>query len=211
MTQLQRIPIKLPNPTQRYFEDQAANWDARMPPNYSAILHDFARPFAAEFQAASSILEIGTGTGALIPVLKSLAPDTQLISVDLAHAMLHQARQRTLDARLFQADVHRLPLASTCFDLVICHNSFPHFAKKRQALDEIKRVLRPAGKLMILHNNSREFVNGIHTRVGEPLHHDLLPTSEDMHQLLLSSGWNAVAVEDLPNRYVVRAQVGQDS
>jgi len=195
---------------QRYFEDHAATWDTRMPPNYSAILENFARPFSAEFQTASSILEIGTGTGAFIPVLKVLVPDAQLVSVDLAHAMLHQARQRTSDARLFQADVHQLPLASTCFDLVICHNSFPHFSNKRQALDEIKRVLRSDGKLMILHNNSREFVNSIHTRVGEPLHHDLLPSGEDMHQLLMSNGWKAVTVEDSPNRYVARAEVGQD-
>ncbi len=201
----------MPNLVQRYFEDNAATWDMRMPPNYSAILQDFARPFAAEFQAASTILEIGTGTGAFIPVLKALAPHARLISVDFAYAMLSQAQRRSADARLLQADVHQLPFESAGLDLVICHNSFPHFGKKRQALDEIQRVLRPGGKLMILHNNSREFVNGIHTRVREPLHHDLLPDGEDIRQLLISTGWMAVEVEDSPVRYVARAKVGQDA
>ncbi|MBI1277731.1 MAG: methyltransferase domain-containing protein [Anaerolineaceae bacterium] len=211
MTQLQHLDIKIPNLTQLYFEESAATWDARMPPNYGAILLDFARPFVAEFQVASTILEIGTGTGAFIPVLKSLAPDAQLFSVDLAHAMLHHAQQRIPNARLLQADVHQLPFESAAIDLVVCHNSFPHFRKKQQALDEIKRVLRPDGKLMILHNNSREFVNSIHTRAGEPLHHDLLPTGEDMRHLLISGGWADVEVEDAPHRYIARAQVGQDS
>lgn len=199
----------MPNPTQRYFEDHAATWDTRMPPNYSAILETFARPFAAELQAARTILEIGTGTGALIPVLKTLAPDAQLVSVDLAYTMLRQARQRTPDARLLQADAHHLPLASASFDCVICHNSFPHFVDKPQALHEIQRVLRLAGTLLILHNNSREFVNGIHTRAGDPLHHDLLPIGEEMRQLLISAGWTSIEVEDAPNRYIARAKVGQ--
>lgn len=197
------------NPIQRYFEDHAATWDTRMPPNYSAILENFARPFAAEWQAARTILEIGTGTGALIPVLKALAPNALVTSVDLAYNMLSQARQRRPDAYLLQADAHHLPLASASVDLVICHNSFPHFADKPQALHEIQRVLRPAGTLLIMHNNSREFVNGIHTRAGDPLHHDLLPPGEDMRQLLISTGWTAVEVEDAPNRYIARAKVGQ--
>jgi ubiquinone/menaquinone biosynthesis C-methylase UbiE len=199
----------MPNPTQRYFEDHAATWDTRMPPHYSAILENFARPFADEWQAARTILEIGTGTGALIPVLKALAPDAQIISVDLAYNMLSQARQRIPDACLIQADIHQLPFESAGLDLVICHNSFPHFADKPHALRQIQRVLRPAGTLLIMHNNSREFVNGIHSRAGEPLHHDLLPQGEDMHQLLISTGWASVEVEDSPNRYIARAKMGQ--
>ncbi len=179
-----------------------------MPPNYSAILQNFALPFATEFQAASTILEIGTGTGAFIPVLKALAPNARLISVDFAHAMLTQAKIRCPDAHLVQADVHKLPFAAE-LDLVICHNSFPHFSKKRQSLAEIQRVLRLGGKFMILHNNSREFVNAIHQRdESSPIHHDLLPDGEDMRQLLIDTGWSAIEVEDSPIRYIAKGQRG---
>ena len=207
MPTLQRIPIKMPNLVQRYFEDNAPNWDQRMPPNYSAILQDFARPFAAEFHAASTILEIGTGTGAFIPVLNTLAPDARLISVDFAFAMLTQAQKRCPDAPLLQADAHHLPFVSAQIDLVICHDSFPHFAHKRQALIEIQRVLHPGGKLLILHNNSREFVNAIHScDESSPIHHDLLPKADDMRLLLINTGWTAVQVEDSPHRYIAQGQ-----
>lgn len=191
---------------QHYFQEHASGWDERMPPNYGAILQSFALPFAAEFQAASRILEIGTGTGALIPVLRGLAQDSSLISADFAHAMLVQAHKRSSDARLLQADVHELPFASVGFDVVICHNSFPHFSDKTRALHEIQRVLRPGGKLMILHNNSREFVNAIHTRVGAPLQYDLLPEKDVMRQLLERTGWAAVTVDDAPTHYVATGQ-----
>ncbi|MBL8155072.1 MAG: class I SAM-dependent methyltransferase [Anaerolineae bacterium] len=192
----------------RYFEDHAPVWDARMPAHYDEMLFDFARSFTDEFRAAAAIAEIGTGTGALIPVLKTLAPDSHLISADFAYGMVSQARKRVPDTCLFQADVHDLPLVSKWVDLVICHNSFPHFVDKPRALREIRRVLRPAGKLMILHNNPREVVNAIHQRAGAPIGGDLLPQGDAMHALLTDSGFSAVQVEDSSIRYVARGTRG---
>lgn len=207
MSTLQPISTKIPDLIQRYFEDNAAAWDKRMPPNYSTILQYFAQSFAAEFQAANTILEIGTGTGAFLPVLRSLAPAAHIIAVDFAFAMISQARQRNVNIHLLQSDAHHLPFPSALMDLVVCHNSFPHFAHKRQALSDIQRVLRPDGKLLILHNNSREFVNALHGRdESSPIYHDRLPNEDDMRQMLISTGWTNVQVEDSPHRYIAQAQ-----
>ena len=194
------------NVIQRYFQEHAPHWDARMPPNYGVLLYDFAARFTAEFRAANTMLEIGTGTGSLIPVLNTLAPDSTIVSADLAYAMVVQAHKRSPDSRLLQADAHDLPLASVAFDLVVCHNSFPHFTDKPRALNEIQRILRPGGKLMILHNNSREVVNAIHKRAGAPIDRDLVPTEEEMRHLLLNTGWAAIEVDDAPTHYVARGQ-----
>ncbi len=191
---------------QAYFEIHARGWDERMPPNYGALLYDFALPFANDFRAAASIVEIGTGTGAFIPVLRELAPDSRLTSLDLAYGMLAQAQKRSSDAHLLQADVHDLPLLSGCVDLVICHNSFPHFQDKPRALREIKRVLRPNGRIMILHNNSREFVNAVHQKAGAPIDHDLLLPGDVMHTLLIDAGFSALQVEDSSSRFVAHGK-----
>jgi demethylmenaquinone methyltransferase/2-methoxy-6-polyprenyl-1,4-benzoquinol methylase len=188
----------------RYFEAHARDWDERMPPNYSEVLVDFIHSFAAEFRAAAVTLEVGTGTGALIPVLRTLAPDSHLVSVDFAYGMVSQAQKRIPGACLLQADVHDLPIVSGWVDLVICHNSFPHFEDKPRALREIRRVLRPAGKLMILHNNPREVVNAIHQRIGPPIAGDLLPTGDAMQALLIDSGFSAVQVEDSSQHYAAQ-------
>ncbi len=192
------------NAIQHYFEAHAPEWDKRMPADYSALLYDFALPFAADFRAAGSMVEIGTGTGAFIPVLRALAPESRLMSIDFAYSMLGQAQKRTPDARLLQANTHDLPLMSGGIDLVICHNSFPHFQDKPRALREIRRVLRPGGRIMILHNRPREFVNAIHQGAGAPIDHDLLPPGDAMHRLLIDAGFSSVQVEDTSIRFVAQ-------
>jgi demethylmenaquinone methyltransferase/2-methoxy-6-polyprenyl-1,4-benzoquinol methylase len=189
---------------QDYFEAHAPEWDKRMPADYGALLYDFALPFADDFRAAESMIEIGTGTGAFIPVLRRLAPESRLLSIDLAFGMLIQAQQLIPNSPLLQASVHNLPLMSGCVDRVICHNSFPHFHDKTRALREIMRVMRPGGKILILHNRPREFVNAMHQAAGAPIDRDLLPTGDEMRLLLVDAGFSSVQVEDSSIRYVAQ-------
>jgi len=191
-----------------YFEVRAPTWDSMMPVTLDEALRQLLIPFAYELGTAHLILEIGSGTGALIPHLRRCAPAARLISIDLAHTMLKNAQHRAPGVGLVQADVHHLPFSSSdsLFDLVVCHNSFPHFADKPQALHEIQRVLRPGGQLFILHNNSREKVNAIHLRAGSPIDGDLLPPGEEMRQLLLLANYQGVWVDDTPEHYIARGQ-----
>ncbi len=192
-----------------YFESRAPGWDSRMPAHLDETLRQLVAVFAAEFGAAQAILEIGTGTGALIPCLLERAPAARLVSLDLARAMLRQASQRCPGARLVQGDVHTLPFSSAAarsFDLVVCHNSFPHFADKPRALAEMRRVLRPGGQVLILHNNSRERVNAIHSQAGAPIAHDQLPSGGEMRALLIEAEYRAVWVEDAADHYLAGGQ-----
>lgn len=176
-----------------------------MPDNIEAILRTFAAPMASTFSKAHQILEIGTGTGAFVPILREYAPNARLICVDFAHAMLQMAQQQASEP-FIQADVHHLPVAAGRFDLVVCHNSFPHFADKSQALGEIRRSLHAGGQLMILHNNSRAFVNQVHRRIGDPIAGDLLPPADELSQWLMKAGFQQVQVDDTPAHYIATAE-----
>jgi ubiquinone/menaquinone biosynthesis C-methylase UbiE len=196
------------DPIRDYFEGRAPTWNKMMPDHLDEALRRLVFPFAEVFRAAQALLEIGTGTGALIPHLLNLAPGTRLVSVDLAHGMLLQARERCPDTSLIEADVHRLPFATgrtSVFDVVVCHNSFPHFADQPRALQEIRRVLRPDGQLFILHNNSRERVNAIHLQAGGPIGHDRLPLGEDLRRMLLDAGYSNAWIDDTEEHYLSRA------
>ena len=186
-----------------FFEDLAGRWDEQQPADRHRVLRGLLAPFAAELGAARAILEVGSGTGALIPCLRERAPATRLVSIDLAYAMLRRARRRCPDAALVQADVHRLPFQRTgVFDLAVCHNSFPHFADMPSALRELARVLAPGGWLLILHDLSRAEVNAIHSGVGGPVQHDLLPPGEETRRMLREAGFSDVWVEDTPEHYL---------
>jgi demethylmenaquinone methyltransferase/2-methoxy-6-polyprenyl-1,4-benzoquinol methylase len=127
--------------------------------------------------------------------------------VDFAHAMLRSALRRCPAESFIQADVHDLPVAAGCFDLVVCHNSFPHFADKSRALREIRRILQSGGRLMILHNNSRAFVNQIHMNAGDPIADDLLPSGEELSQWLMNAGFQNIQIEDTSVHYMANATV----
>ncbi len=197
-----------------FFEDLAGRWDEQQPAGRHRVLHGLLAPFAAELGAARAILEVGSGTGALIPCLRQRAPAARLVSIDLAYAMLRRARRRCPEAALVQADVHRLPFApqAGAFDVAVCHNSFPHFADKPAALRALARVLAPGGWLLVLHDLSRERVNAIHSGAGPPIHQDLLPPGEEMRQMLVRAGLIDTRVADTKDHYVAvghRAEASQ--
>jgi ABC-type Mn2+/Zn2+ transport system ATPase subunit len=108
---------------------------------------------------------------------------------------------------LNQADAHRLPLPAQAFDVIICHSSLPHFADKSAALCELKRVLRPGGHLIILHDIGREMVNAIHTSAAEAARGDLLPTGQELQSLLAQAGLVEIHVEDTPDHYLAVGRV----
>jgi ubiquinone/menaquinone biosynthesis C-methylase UbiE len=186
-----------------YFEDLAGRWDGFQPPNRGEVLRQLLMPFAPLLATCGAILEVGTGTGALIPCLREGAPRAQLVSIDLAGEMLRRARQRCPDAATVQADAHRPPFVAPCFDLVVCHNSFPHFADKPRALRSLAYLLRPGGRLLILHDLSREKVNAIHSGGGAAIQNDLLPPAEETGRMLVRLGFDDLQMEDTGERYVV--------
>ena len=197
------------DPIRAHFEAHAATWNDHAPPDLDARLRRLLSPFAALLHAAHMILELGTGTGACIPHLRAHAPAACLVSLDVAYAMLVCARQRNSDTHLVQADAQRLPFPTGDirggFDLVVCHNSFPHFQDKQRALREIRRVLRSGGHLLILHHLSREHVNAVHRRIGAPVANDTLPTAPEMTQLFAQAGYGHTWVEDAPTHYIAHA------
>lgn len=195
------------NDLRAFFEDLAGRWDSYLAPDHEQVLRQLLSTYAPLLSAAGDILDVGTGTGAIIPCLREAAPAAHLVSVDLAGEMLGRARQRCPEAALLQADVHRLPIATPAFDLVICHNSFPHFADKPAAVRSLAGALRPRGHLLILHNLSREKVNAIHSGGGEAIQNDLLPPGRETGQMLVRAGFVDVSVEDTDQRYTVSGRL----
>jgi SAM-dependent methyltransferase len=93
-----------------------------------------------EFGPAARILDLGCGSGSLRPLLERL--DVIGMDVDL-NALAHASFPRAC------AESHRLPFAGQSFDLVICHHTLEHFSDIPGTIAEIRRVLRPEGRLFV--------------------------------------------------------------
>jgi ubiquinone/menaquinone biosynthesis C-methylase UbiE len=96
------------------------------------------------------LLDLGCGTGALLRELVSHVEPTRLCGVDLSPAMLAQARASLpATVRLVAGDAARLPLAAGAFDVIVSSSSFHLWAQPERALEELRRVLRPGGRLVL--------------------------------------------------------------
>ncbi|MBM3129853.1 MAG: ATP-binding cassette domain-containing protein [Chloroflexi bacterium] len=196
------------NAQREFFESLATGWDALQPPERGEKLRGVLAPFAPLLREARRVLEIGTGTGALLPIAREYAPHARFVSLDLAQAMLARAAARAPFAAFAQADAQGLPVRAASFDLVVCHGSFPHFVDKPGALAEIKRVLKPGASVLIAHEIGREQINAIHRQAAATVIHDhLLPSGEETRALLTAAGFVDPRVDDAPEHYCAQARV----
>lgn len=107
---------------------------------------------AALVDSSLRVLDIGTGTGAMLPVFGG-AVDL-VVALDNSRAMLGRARdlcrEQELDTvRFCNADVAGLPFVDGAFDAVNCSMVLHHVARPSEAMAEMARVTRPGGRVMV--------------------------------------------------------------
>ena len=99
---------------------------------------------ALPLRDANRVLDLGTGAGALLPSIVSLAPRAQVVAVDRSDGMLQLARGRS-NVPLLLADARVLPLRNGAFDVAILAYVLFHVPEPGRCLTETLRVLRPGG------------------------------------------------------------------
>ncbi|MDX2035639.1 MAG: methyltransferase domain-containing protein [Isosphaeraceae bacterium] len=100
------------------------------------------------------ILDVGCGTGVFAERIREAFPKAEVWGVDLVSAMLEKGAERWRAHRghvvPIQGDSERLPFQSSSFDFVTCANSFHHYPHQDRAVAEMKRVLTPGGRLLLI-------------------------------------------------------------
>ena len=109
----------------------------------------------ARLGAGESVLDIGCGTGTLaIAAKRRIGPMGKVIGIDASTEMIARARRKAAKAaaevEFRRAAAEALPFAQESFDAVLCTtvlHCLPPEAR-RQALGEMRRVLKPGGRLL---------------------------------------------------------------
>jgi ubiquinone/menaquinone biosynthesis C-methylase UbiE len=95
------------------------------------------------------LLDAGCGTGGLLVRLHAERPDLRLVGIEWADAASRRAAAKS-GVPIVRGSVNSLPIADACFDAVIAADLLCHRAvDPRQALSEMRRVLRPGGRLVV--------------------------------------------------------------
>ncbi|MCJ7715711.1 MAG: methyltransferase domain-containing protein [Anaerolineales bacterium] len=99
------------------------------------------------FQEMARVLDMGCGTGALLPDLQALTP-AHIYGADILEEHLRIAQETCPECSLTGADVHTLPYQSNTFDLVLSHFFLMWIGTPGKALKEMRRIIKPGGYLV---------------------------------------------------------------
>ena|SRR5687768_6032184 len=143
----------------------------------------------ADVRPSFRVLDVGCGTGTLAVLTKRRDPSVQVFGLDPDFKALARAKRKAERAKVaIQFDhgfADALPYPDASFDRVLSSMMFHHLrgTEKTGMLREVRRVLRPGGRLEMLDFAGPETADGLATRI---LHsHQLLKDNSEGHVVSL--------------------------
>lgn len=133
-------------------EIQGPLWGARAE-DWAAYVEQVGLPLfgaaldAARVTAGTRLLDAGCGAG-LLALLARLR-GAEVAAIDAAPGMIEVARERLPGADVRVGDLESLPFTDADFDAVIAVNSVFYAADMAAAMNEIARVVRPGGRVVL--------------------------------------------------------------
>ena len=158
-----------------------------------------------------SILEPGCGAGRLTAVLSGrVGPEGRVTAMDISPGMVQAARKRTAgltNVQVHLAALESFPLPKNAYDLILCHQVFPHFNDKDRALRTMTTALKREGELIVFHFINFSQINDYHRKAGSVVEKDLLPEEPEMRRLFEEHGLMVQFVIDDEQGYFLSARL----
>ena len=147
------------------------------------------------------IVDLGCGTGFMIDELLALnpAPSIEIIALDSALPMLQAARKKLVGSeqvRYVCADLAVLPLPTQSVDVVLSNLAFQWCGDLGQVFAEIRRVLRPGGKLLFTTFGPSTLIElkTAWQKVDEFQHVNRFPGNDEIHDALRKAGFAKIGM-----------------
>jgi SAM-dependent methyltransferase len=101
-----------------------------------------------------TVVEVGAGAGNFLSLFRGHA--ARLIGIDIVEAMLRKGVEDAPDLAAVVGDAYRLPLRSHSVDLVASAQALHHIHRPVPVLDEMRRVMGPGGRALLVDQVSTE-------------------------------------------------------
>lgn len=154
----------------------------------------------ANLGTGSRVIEPGCGTGRLTEILsRAVGPTGLVLALDISSKMVEAARSRNAsryNVSIECGSVEGRSFDSRGFDLVICHNVFPHFDDKPAAVSHLTSALRIGGKFVVFHFMNSRGINDLHRKADPSVLHDLMPQASEMTRIFGSVGLEIETIQD---------------
>ena len=188
---------------------EAVAYDRELVPwlfeHWAELFVDLAAP-----APSAGIVDLACGSGLLVRhVVERLDEDGRITGVDLDPVMLAYAATTIDDSRVswHESDAARLPFVSESVDLVCCHQGLQFFPDGDAVLAEVRRVLRPKGRVAVavwghLEDNPwpAALSDAVRALLGDPAGDSMsivcrLGDPDDLAGLLRNANFDDVAIE----------------
>ena len=196
-------------------EGFTARWYASLT---SKSMNDFkalARRVGWQIAPGSHVLEVAPGPGYFAIELAKLGP-CQVTGLDISHTFVEIARRNAAEAGVdidFQhGNAASMPFDDQSFDFLVCRAAFKNFAQPLRALEEMYRVLKPGGRVLIIDlrkDASRESVSKAVDAMGLGIVNTLITkltfrsmllkrayTKQDFEQFLSQTKFGSVEIKE---------------
>lgn len=155
------------------------------------------------------IIEPGCGTGRLTEILSRLVgPHGSVLAMDISEGMTKDCARRTWSLQNVTVEcspVESYAFEKNAFDVVVCHNVFPHFDDKPRAVQVLANALKRSGKFVVFHFMNSEWINDLHRKTHPCVLNDLIPTSKEMERIFEAEGFRIDHFSDDEKGYLLRA------
>ena len=188
-----------------FFNSCADNWDNIRQTN-PAILEKLIN--LADIPADAMVLDVGSGTGVLIPYLHAqMGACGKITAIDFSENMLAKAQEKFSNLNnlnFLVGDILGMDLPQNFYDVVICLNFFPHLhTRKEEFLLKMNSALKNDGSLIVMHDISRETVNNIH-RESEVVAEHRLPEAKVVGEMFQACGYQNIHAYEDDTMYFVK-------
>lgn len=151
------------------------------------------------------LLDIGGGGGTMTRLYASGCREVVVLDPD--RRKVAYGRRKHRDVTFAEGRAEEIPFPDASFDRAVGIVSFHHTEEPDQALDEIRRVLKPDGRLVLFELRPEEHGGAGMRILGRRMHgtapHFYAP--HDLRDLLASRGFRAIGVRDGVRGYFVTA------
>lgn len=187
----------------RVFNELASGFDEPVPQEVQGRLEQIVA--AAGVRSGERVLDVGTGTGVLLPFILARQP-SRVVACDLSREMLARARATFKGrVRFFQRDVVDLAPYVGLVDVVFCNACFGNFYDPQEALRAINTLCHRGGRLVISHPMGKEFVRRLKEEHPEMVTAEL-PEKPHLEAMLEAVGFRLELFRDDPELYLAVAR-----
>ena len=195
----------LPSPADQKLQQEFNQWAAagrgdEMEDHHSDITDQTLALMA--LQPTDRVLDLGCGTGWASRRMARMASAGEVVGLDVSDEMVRRAEQTSqeiMNVRYVWGSAEKIPAPDSQFNKVLSVESFYYYADQGQALDELRRVMAPEGKLFILINLYKD--NHYSLRWVTELKVPVQALSEAEYKALLERhGFRKVEARRIPDR-----------